>query len=77
MKPIETLRGNFTEAQALQIRQEEHARGNYVNIRRLHSRLLEIEVIHGPRLQVLDVTPQRRLVRESVPACRTPVSGSA
>ncbi|HPE59870.1 MAG TPA: hypothetical protein PLB10_05995 [Thiolinea sp.] len=65
---IETLRGNFTEAQALHIRQEERARGHHVNIRRLHSHLLEIEIIHAPELRVLDATPQRRLVQEPATA---------
>lgn len=47
----EILRGNFSEIQALQIRREEQARGNRVNIRRLDRQLLEIEIVHcGSRL---------------------------
>ena len=46
---IETLRDNYTPSQVLQIRREEKKAGHWVNVNRLHSRLVEIQVIEPSR----------------------------
>lgn len=57
---IETLRLNITDLQALEIRREALNRGAFkVNISRLHSQLIEIEIFNRPQLTVIDVTPKR------------------
>ena len=57
---IQTLEINVTEREALEIRERELARGALkVNIHRVHSALIRIEIISRP---IIDVTPhQRRL----------------
>ena len=57
---IETLRVNITDGEALKLREKELERGaQKVNITRIHSALIEIE-IH--QRSVIDVTPRPRLL---------------
>ena len=56
--PIETIRENLTPAQVLAIRERPEQQGKLVNISRLHSRLVKIEIITPDR--ALDVTPVRK-----------------
>ncbi|MGB1012392.1 MAG: hypothetical protein ACPGVP_21940 [Thiolinea sp.] len=56
-KPVtETIRENLTPAEVLAIRQQERRAGRMVNVSRLHSDLVEIEIIHPET--VIDVTPR-------------------
>ncbi|WP_083900570.1 hypothetical protein [Thiolinea disciformis] len=64
MKPItEIIRENLTPTQVLAICQAERAKGRFVNVNRLHSQLVEIEIIHPNR--VIDVTPSPRYSLET------------
>lgn len=56
---IETLRENLTPDQVLAIRDRAISQGKRVNVMRLHSRLVQIEIITPDR--VLDVTPRHRV----------------
>ena len=56
---IETLRENLTPDQVLAIRNQAISQGKRVNVMRLHSRLVQIEIITPDR--VLDVTPRHRV----------------
>lgn len=59
---IETLRLNITDLEAINIRNDEKKRGALkVNISRIHSGLIEIEIHHRP--EFIDVTPTNRLNR--------------
>lgn len=59
MKPItEIIRENLTPTQVLAICQAERAKGYLVNVNRLHSQLVEIEIIHPNR--IIDVTPTQQ-----------------
>lgn len=49
------IREDLTTEQVMQLRNEEIKKGNEVNIRRIHSRLVEIEIIPG--VNVIDITP--------------------
>jgi hypothetical protein len=56
---IETLRLNITDLEALKVRERELEKGaKKVNISRIHSALIEIEVHKRP---CIDVTPSRLL----------------
>lgn len=52
---IEVIRENLSPSEVMAIRQAELAKGHLVNINRLHSELVEIEIIHPNR--AIDVTP--------------------
>jgi len=54
----ETIRENLTPAQVLAIRERAEQQGKLVNVSRLHSRLVQIEIITPDR--AIDVTPRRR-----------------
>lgn len=45
MSGIETIRENLSPQQVMQIRAEEKAKGNRVNIQRIHLALVQIEII--------------------------------
>lgn len=52
---VETLRLNITDVEALKVRERELERGAAkVNISRIHSQLIELEIHHRA---VIDVTP--------------------
>jgi hypothetical protein len=53
----EVIRENLTPAQVLEIRKEAKKEGASVNVVRLHSQLVEIEIIYPSR--VIDVTPKK------------------
>lgn len=53
----EVIRENLTPAQVLEIRKEARREGAAVNVVRLHSQLVEIEIIYPSR--VIDVTPKK------------------
>ena len=55
------IRENLTTEQVMQLRSEEIKKGNQVNIRRIHSQLVEIEIIPG--VNIIDVTPKEVTVR--------------
>ncbi len=55
------IRENLTTEQVLQLRSEEIKKGNQVNIRRIHSQLVEIEIILG--VNIIDVTPKEVIIR--------------
>lgn len=63
MSKHEIIREDLSPQQVLEIREQEKSRGNHVNIRRIHSSLVEIEIISGEideyvelgSVQVLDV----------------------
>ena len=53
---VETLRLNITDLEAVKLRREELERGAVkVNISRIHSQLIELEIHHRA---VIDVTPR-------------------
>lgn len=54
MKIIETLEDNFTPAQVLQIRKEEQQKGHRVNVQRLYSKRVRLEIIEPDR--AIDIT---------------------
>ena len=55
---VETLRLNITDLEAIKLRREELERGaEKVNISRIHSALIELEIHHRA---VIDVTPQAK-----------------
>ena len=54
---IETIREDLTPSQVLAIREKEQQRGRLVNINRIHSALVEIQIIHP---DAIDVTPRGR-----------------
>ncbi|WP_020396611.1 hypothetical protein [Thiolinea disciformis] len=63
---IEVIRENLTPAQVLAIREQAKKDGCQVNINRLHSQLVEIQIIH-PNI-IIDVNPnmikgERRLIK--------------
>lgn len=58
----EVIRENLSPTEVLAIRQAELAKGHLVNVNRLHSQLVEIEIIHPNR--VIDVTPNQRYPTE-------------
>lgn len=58
----EVIRENLSPTEVLAIRQAELAKGHLVNVNRLHSQLVEIEIIHPNR--VIDVTPNQRYSTE-------------
>ena len=47
---IETIREDLTPAQVLAIRREEQGKGHIVNINRIHSQLVEIQIIRPNRI---------------------------
>ena len=53
----EAIRENLTPAQVLEIGKEAKREGAAVNVVRLHSQLVEIEIIYPSR--VIDVTPKK------------------
>lgn len=52
--PMEIIRENLTPAQVLDIRQQARKEGATVNINRLHSQLVEIQIIYPSKL--IDIT---------------------
>ncbi len=57
---IEIIRENLSPQQVMLIRAEEKAKGNSVNIRRIHPALVEIEIIPS---YVVDITLYTEKVR--------------
>lgn len=57
------IRENLTTEQVMQLRSEEIKRGNQVNIRRIHSQLVEIEII--PDAEIIDITPTHITIHQS------------
>ena len=55
---IEIIRERLTPAEVLAIRQQERREGRLVNVTRLHSDLVQIEIIHPDT--AINVTPQRK-----------------
>lgn len=55
------IRENLTTEQVMLLRSEEIKKGNQVNIRRIHSQLVEIEII--PDVNIIDVTPKEVTIR--------------
>ncbi|TXH61194.1 MAG: hypothetical protein E6Q84_03350 [Thiothrix sp.] len=55
----EVIRENLSPAQVLEIRKEAKREGATVNVNRIHSQLVEIEIIYPNR--VIDVTPKKLL----------------
>lgn len=55
---IETIRENLTPVQVLEIRKEALRQGCIVNINRLHSQLVEIQIIHPNKL--INVAPMNK-----------------
>ena len=53
----EVIRENLTPAQVLESRKEAKKEGASVNVVRLHSQLVEIEIIYPSRM--IDVTPKK------------------
>ena len=53
---IETIRENLTPSEVMAIRMQERKAGRLVNVSRLHSELVEIEIIHPDT--VIDITPR-------------------
>ncbi|WP_020559028.1 hypothetical protein [Thiofilum flexile] len=55
---VQTIRLNISDDQALQIRERELQRSGVfkVNVNRIHSALIEIEIISRP---IIDITPKR------------------
>ncbi len=56
------IREDLTTEQVMQLRSEEIKKGNQVNIRRIHSRLVEIEIIPGAA--IIDITPLSSVISE-------------
>ena len=54
---VEIIRENLNTRQVMQIRSEEKAKGNNVNIRRIHSALVEIEIIPS---SIIEINPYRK-----------------
>ena len=57
---IEIIRENLSPQQVMLIRAEEKAKGNSVNIRRIHPALVEIEIIPS---YIVDITLYAKKVR--------------
>lgn len=55
----EIIRENLSPSEVMALRQTELAKGHLVNVNRLHSQLVEIEIIHQNR--IIDVTPAQRV----------------
>ena len=60
MNRIEIIREDLTPSQVMALRKEELAKGNHINIRRIHSALVEIEITHNDK--IIDITPQEYAV---------------
>ncbi|HPY41670.1 MAG TPA: hypothetical protein PLM98_14195 [Thiolinea sp.] len=63
---IEIIRENLTPSQVLEIRKEANKAGCTVNINRLHTQLVEIQIIHPNK--AIDVNPrltQREFIAHS------------
>ncbi len=58
MQHTEILRENLTPDQVLAIRNQAISQGKRVNVMRLHSRLVQIEIITPDR--AIEVTPHKR-----------------
>lgn len=52
----EVIRENLSPSEVMALRQAELAKGHLVNVNRLHSQLVEIEIIHPNR--AIDITPK-------------------
>ena len=59
MNLIEIIRENLNPQQVMKIRTEEKAKGNSVNIRRIHSALVEIEIIST---SIIEIHPYKKKV---------------
>lgn len=59
MDHIEIIRENLSTDEVMRIRETEIKKGNRVNIRRIHSTLVELEIISQT---VIDVTPFGRTI---------------
>ncbi|HHL18117.1 MAG TPA: hypothetical protein ENJ33_00115 [Thiothrix sp.] len=60
MNTVEIIREDLSATQVMAIRKEELAKGHNVNIRRIHSELVEIEITHNNN--VIDITPEEYAV---------------
>jgi len=54
------IREDLSTKQVMKLRSEEIRKGNQVNIRRIHSKLVEIEII--PSVNIIDITPSRSII---------------
>ncbi|MEE9352165.1 MAG: hypothetical protein V3U78_07890 [Thiotrichaceae bacterium] len=54
------IREDLTTEQVMKLRSEEIRKGNQVNIRRIHSSLVEIEIIQGA--DIIDITPTKTII---------------
>ncbi|TXH67832.1 MAG: hypothetical protein E6Q83_16215 [Thiothrix sp.] len=52
----EVIRENLSPSEVMALRQAELAKGHLVNVNRLHSQLVEIEIIHPNR--TINITPK-------------------
>ncbi|CAA6802755.1 MAG: Unknown protein [uncultured Thiotrichaceae bacterium] len=59
MDNIEIIRENLSTEEVMRIRETEIKKGNRVNIRRIHSTLVELEIVSQ---SVIDVTPFGRTI---------------
>ena len=60
MNTVEIIREDLSTEQVMAIRREELAKGHSVNIRRIHSTLVEIEITHNNN--IVDITPEEYAV---------------
>ncbi|HIO92036.1 MAG TPA: hypothetical protein EYG68_04230 [Leucothrix mucor] len=58
MPPVEIIRENLSTQQVMQIRAEEKAKGNSVNIRRIHPALVEIEITPSA---IIEIIPYKKI----------------
>lgn len=63
MLNIEVIRENLTPAQVLEIRKEANKAGCTVNINRLHTQLVEIQIIHPNKTIELNPQLNQTLIR--------------
>lgn len=61
MDNVEIIRENLSTEEVMRIRETEIKKGNRVNIRRIHSTLVELEIISKT---IIDVTPFGRTISE-------------
>lgn len=61
MDNIEIIRENLSTEEVMRIRETEIKKGNRVNIRRIHSTLVELEIVSQ---SVIDVTPFGRTIND-------------
>ena len=60
MQLIEIIRENLNPQEVMTIRAEEKAKGNSVNIRRIHPALVEIQIIP---FSIIEIRPYKKAVK--------------